>query len=90
MALYSAFVLDLSTKICFLLFQVIKFPLRKVQYIVVDFLANSDPMQLALVKAYTCRLGCIDIDTGASTIRVREYNISGKTRVQHVWSTTIN
>ena len=42
MALFSAFALDLATTVCFLLFQVIKFPPKKVQYPVVDFLYEGD------------------------------------------------
>ena len=49
MALYSAFALDLATTVCFLLLQVIRFPPRKVQYLVVDFLSDDDPAQSALV-----------------------------------------
>ena len=54
MALYLASALDLATIVCFLLFQVIKFPCRKVQYPVIDFLFDGDPAQLVSVKASTC------------------------------------
>lgn len=47
MALYLASALDLTTTVCFLLLQVIKFPPRKVQYLVVDFLSDGDPAQSA-------------------------------------------
>ena len=49
MALYSASALELATTIYFLLFQEIRFPPRKMQYLVVDFLSDSDFAQLALV-----------------------------------------
>ena len=42
-ALYSASTLDLVATVCFLLLQVIRFPPRKVQYPVVDFLSDDDP-----------------------------------------------
>ena len=42
MTLYSASALDLATIVCFLLFQVIGFPPRKVQYLVVNFLFDAD------------------------------------------------
>ena len=48
MALYSASALDLATTLCFLLFQVIMFPPRKVQYPVMDFLSEGDPAQSTL------------------------------------------
>ena len=49
MALYSASALDLATIVCFLLLQVIRFPPRKVQYQVVDFLSDGGLAQSALV-----------------------------------------
>ena len=55
MALYSASTLDLTKTVCFLLFQVIKFPPKKVQYPLVDFQSNDDPVQLASIKAFASR-----------------------------------
>ena len=55
MALYSASIIDLATIVCFLLFQVIKFPPRKVQYPIVDFLSEGDAAQSTSIKASTCR-----------------------------------
>ena len=49
MALFSAFALDLATIVYFLLFQVIKFPPKKVQYPVVDFLYEGDLAQSASI-----------------------------------------
>ncbi|KAL2320145.1 hypothetical protein Fmac_029114 [Flemingia macrophylla] len=42
-ALNSASALDLATTLCFLLFQVTRFPPRKVQYPIVDLLSTIDP-----------------------------------------------
>lgn len=55
MALYSASMLDLATIVCFLLFQVIKFPPRNVQYPIVDYLSEGDPAQSTSINASTCR-----------------------------------
>ena len=46
-ALYFASALDLTTTVCFLLFQVIKFPPGKVQCLVVEFLSDGDFAQSA-------------------------------------------
>lgn len=54
-ALYSAFVLDQSTTICFLLFHVTKLPHKKIQYPVRDLLYEGEPAQSELEKPSTLR-----------------------------------
>jgi hypothetical protein len=47
--------LDWTTTICFLLFHATRFPLKNVQYLVVDLLSEGDHTQSASVKPSTWR-----------------------------------
>ena len=53
LALYTTFALGLATIVCFLLFQVIRFPPRKRAISNSGFYIYCDPAQSALVKAST-------------------------------------
>jgi hypothetical protein len=53
--MYSTSTLDRATIVCFLLFQVIRLPLKNVQYPVVDHLSEGEHAQSTSVKPSTLR-----------------------------------